>query len=78
VTGGYVYRGAKIPALQGVYLFADFCNGSVQGLRMDGRTVVEHRALGLVAEQLASIGEDRDGELYVISLAGTLYRVDPA
>jgi glucose/arabinose dehydrogenase len=78
VTGGYVYRGARIASLQGVYVFADFCNGSVQGLRMDGTRLVEHRALGPVAEQLASFGEDRDGELYVISLAGTLYRIDPA
>jgi glucose/arabinose dehydrogenase len=79
VTGGYVYRGAKIAALQGVYVFGDYCNGTVQGLRMDGRKVVEHRALELTrAEQLASFGEDRDGELYVLSLTGTLYRIDPA
>jgi glucose/arabinose dehydrogenase len=77
VTGGYIYRGSRIPAMQGVYLFGDFCNGAVQGLRLDGGRVVEHRNLGLVAEQLASFGEDRDGELYVLSLAGGLFRIDP-
>ena len=78
VTGGYVYRGARVPGLQGAYVFADFCNGAVQGLRLDGSKVAERRELGLVAEQVASFGEDRDGELYVLSLAGGLFRIDPA
>ena len=29
VTGGYVYRGSVIPALQGLYFFGDYCQGSV-------------------------------------------------
>ena len=29
ITGGYVYRGAAIPALTGTYLFADYCGGDV-------------------------------------------------
>ena len=29
ITGGHVYRGAKIPALRGWYLFADYCGGQV-------------------------------------------------
>ena len=36
VTGGYVYRGAAIPDLVGTYVFADFCVGALEGLRLDG------------------------------------------
>ena len=32
ITGGYVYRGAKIPALVGAYLFSDYCDGEIRGL----------------------------------------------
>jgi glucose/arabinose dehydrogenase len=78
VTGGYVYRGSRIPGLRGTYLFGDFCNGAVQGLRLQDGRVAERRDLGLVAGQLASFGQDRDGELYVLSLAEGLFRIDPA
>jgi glucose/arabinose dehydrogenase len=78
VTGGYVYRGSRIPGLQGTYVFGDFCNGGLQGLRLEGGRGAEHRDLGLVVGQLASFGEDLDGELYVLSLAEGLFRIDPA
>ncbi|MGB5082366.1 MAG: PQQ-dependent sugar dehydrogenase [Burkholderiales bacterium] len=42
VTGGYVYRGAAIPALQGTYFYADFCAGFVRSFRMVNGAVTEH------------------------------------
>lgn len=78
VTGGYVYRGAAIPALQGAYVFSDFCNGDVQALRLVNGKAVEHRSLGVTADSIASFGEGPDGELYVLSLAGGFFRIDPA
>lgn len=76
VTGGYVYRGTRVPGLQGAYLFADFCVGEIMALRYEGGRVVERASLGLQTDQLASFGEDRDGELYVLSLAGGFFRID--
>ena len=34
VTGGYVYRGAAVPAAVGRYFFGDYCSGSVWSLRV--------------------------------------------
>ena len=79
VTGGYVYRGRRIPALQGAYLFGDFCAGDLQYVRRggDGR-VSAPRELATEVSSLASFGEDGEGELYVLSLAGPVFRLDPA
>ena len=75
VTGGYVYRGTALPDLQGWYLFADFCLGEVTAFSSeDGQTVLQPLAtLG----EVASFGEDQQGELYVLSLAGNVYKLVP-
>ncbi|MCC5887992.1 MAG: PQQ-dependent sugar dehydrogenase [Gammaproteobacteria bacterium] len=71
VTGGYVYRGSRLPALIGAYVFGDFVTGDVWALRRSGDDIdIEH--LGAVPS-LASFGEDAQGELYAISLNGTLH-----
>ncbi|MGZ8578518.1 MAG: PQQ-dependent sugar dehydrogenase [Actinomycetota bacterium] len=75
VTGGYVYRGTALPDLQGWYLFADFCLGDVTAFSSEGgRTVIQPlTTLG----EVASFGEDQQGELYVLSLAGGVYKLVP-
>jgi glucose/arabinose dehydrogenase len=75
ITGGYVYRGSKIPTLVGAYVWADYCLGEVQALvQSDGAVVAQHD-LGVHADQLSSFGQDNDGELWVLSLAGPVYRL---
>ncbi len=77
VTGGYVYRGSAIPSLAGTYLFADVCVGELETLRVaDG--AVDHGDLGLHVDAPASFGEDLNGEVYVLSLDGPVYRLVPA
>ena len=77
VTGGYVYRGSAVPALRGWYLFADFASGHVWAQKGPGGTKqVLPGADGKVA-QIASFGQDARGELYVVSLAGKVYRIAP-
>jgi glucose/arabinose dehydrogenase len=78
VTGGYVYRGSRIPDLVGSYVFADYCGGELRAFTEEGGREVGHRFLGPQTSQVASFGEDGRGELYVLSLAGGVYRIDPA
>ncbi len=75
VTGGYVYRGEAIPDLRGSYVFGDFCDGVVRALTAEGDTVTVDRSLEVTVPALVSFGEDADGELYALSLEGTVYRI---
>ncbi len=72
VTGGYVYRGSAIPALDGVYLFGDYCTGEIFGLQAldDGQLVVANLVLDRSPGQLISFGQGPDGELYVLGADG--------
>jgi glucose/arabinose dehydrogenase len=78
IIGGYVYRGSKIPALRGAYVWSDSCKSEVQALTQSGGKLGENRALGAETSSIVSFGEDADGELYALSLLGTVYRIDPA
>jgi glucose/arabinose dehydrogenase len=80
VTGGYVYRGPSIPELEGVYLFGDYCASEVRGLLLREGQVADERNLDVsVAERsLSSFGQDLEGEVYVLSTEGTVYRIEPA
>jgi glucose/arabinose dehydrogenase len=75
VTGGYVYRGQDIPALEGAYVFGDFCLGHLEALRLRDGHEAQVVDLGPVVENLASFGEDSNGELYALSLSGPVYRL---
>jgi hypothetical protein len=78
VTGGYVYRGSAIPALQGRYLLSDYCTGWVRSLGFDGNTVtdiVDHQSVFGTLPGVVSFGEDAAGEVYIVSLAGTIWRI---
>jgi len=83
VVGGYVYRGCAIPWLNGTYFYADFCADYVRTFRYDGSTISDQQDVtadindgipGSLSSPVA-FGEDANGELYVISYAGTIYRI---
>ncbi len=79
VTGGVVYRGDAIPELTGVYLYADYCNGTVRGLVVDADgEVVEQAGLGIDGGQVVAFVVDADGEVYVLDLGGAVRRIDPS
>lgn len=77
VTGGYVYRGELSPALQGMYIYGDFCSGHIWGLRrmLDGswQNVMLVESSGLT---ISSFAEDENGELYVLDFGdGAAFRI---
>jgi glucose/arabinose dehydrogenase len=77
VTGGYVYRGARIPALAGFYIFGDYCAGRLWTLvRFQGAWRLS--SLRNTPYSISSFGEDDAGELYLVDQKGTVYRFDPA
>ncbi|MCC6790968.1 MAG: PQQ-dependent sugar dehydrogenase [Thermomicrobiales bacterium] len=78
VTGGYVYRGESIRALQGVYLTADYCTGLLWGVGKNAAGEWVASAPIETGLSVSSFGEDADGELYVIDLSGGIYRVTAA
>jgi glucose/arabinose dehydrogenase len=74
VTGGYVYRGEGIPQLDGHYFFSDWCSGFIRSIAPDGSVHDWTDGTGTVA-QVVSFGRDEAGEVYVVSAAGTIYRI---
>ena len=75
VTGGYVYRGSRAPALVGAYVYADFCSGTIWALRHQGGQVVAQREIAGTRLRISSFGEDASGELYVLAFDGQVYRL---
>jgi uncharacterized repeat protein (TIGR03806 family) len=67
VTGGYVYRGTKIPALVGKFVYGDFGSGNIWGV--DTRGASSNALITPTDLKISSFGQDPDGELYVVDYA---------
>ncbi|MDH5657527.1 MAG: PQQ-dependent sugar dehydrogenase [Spirochaetia bacterium] len=79
VTGGYVYRGKKIPALFGTYLFADYGSGNIWSLPLaaNGRNSGPAVKIFSNAGRISSFAEDGGGELYILDHSkGILYAIE--
>lgn len=82
VIGGYVYRGSRVPGLVGTYLFADYCSGRIASFRVSQGRLGSYRELTdeLTPTPLAgvtSFGVDARGELYLLTLSGGVFRLEP-
>jgi glucose/arabinose dehydrogenase len=81
VTGGEVYRGKAIPELDGVYFYADYCTAIVRSFRWARGAVYQHWNWKPVLDPdfrlstIASFGHDADGELYLVTLDGAIYKL---
>ena len=76
VIGGYVYRGSKVPSAKARYFYGDECKGTIwsfavgaNGQKVDAPVVSAH------VSSLSSFGVDGNGNLYAVSLAGTIYEL---
>ena len=89
ITGGFVYRGKALPFLDGRYFYADYCTGILRSFvwtrdsssatapgwirdHWDWKAAIDRR--GILA-QISSFGVDHDGELYIVELTGTIYKL---
>ena len=75
VTGGFVYRGRAIEALQGAYLFADYCRGGIRGLQVDDGNVIDRSRWLADLTGVLSFGQDNDGELFVLLGSGSVQKL---
>ncbi len=79
ITGGYVYRGKKVPSLAGVYVYGDFDSGRIWGLRYeDGKLLGTGELIDMRKTQklnIASFGEDSTGELYILAFDGRIHEL---
>lgn len=75
ISGGYVYRGAAQPALQGVYFYGDYCTGRIWGLAPGAGNAWQAAELLHSDAQISSFGETEAGELLVVDYAGKLFRL---
>jgi glucose/arabinose dehydrogenase len=79
IIGGYVYHGARIPDLVGAYVYTDLCDARIRAFTPNGGSPpTDVRTLTGGVSQGVSFGEDDKGELYVLSLASGVWRIDPA
>ena len=85
ITGGYVYRGCRMPALAGTYFYADYCSSFIKSFRvvsgavanLTDRTAELAPGGGAVINQITSFGEDARGEIYVADRGGQIYKIVP-
>lgn len=85
ITGGYVYRGARIWDLRGTYFFADYCSREIWSFRYAGGSVTQftNRTVeldppgALTIDSPSSFGEDARGELYICDLGGEVFKIVP-
>jgi glucose/arabinose dehydrogenase len=76
VTGGYVYRGSGIPALEGTYFYSDYCGGWVRSFRFSGGQATDQRDWPALRPggSVTSFGQDATGELYILTAEGGVYQ----
>ncbi len=79
ITGGFVYRGENIPALDGVYIYGDFGSGRIWFAVPDAQGVWSSVVYPTSAWYgISSFGEDEAGEVYLVDYTGVIYRFDPS
>ena len=81
ITGGVVYRGEQVPALDGWYLFGDFCADDVRALRSDDVPGGSFESGELDWQSFDGVGSIvsfatvQGGEVLALSLRGGVYQV---
>jgi putative heme-binding domain-containing protein len=78
ITGGFVYRGKRLPELRGAYIYGDYETGKIWALRHDGKQVQSLQELVDTPLNIVGFALDTAGELYFVDHgAGTIHELEP-
>lgn len=77
VTGGYVYRGAALGRYTGQYFYSDYCGRWVRSFQYHNGAVLSHAAFAELnpVGGITTFGVDGEGELWLATDAGRVYRI---
>lgn len=78
ITGGYVYRGSRVPWLVGRYIYADYGSRKVWKLLLSGGVVSDNSIIGVSPQGVPSFGVDQNNELYIVGSSGIIYKFQDA
>jgi glucose/arabinose dehydrogenase len=83
ITGGAVYRGKRVPELQGHYIYGDYVTAKIWALRYDNdkKRVTANRTIADRGLPILSFGEDQEGDVYLMTYSATgqgIYRFTSA
>jgi glucose/arabinose dehydrogenase len=69
ITGGTVYRGTRVPELEGHYLYADYVTNKLWALKYDekAKRVVANHPIPDKGVPVMSFGEDEPGDVYFMT-----------
>ncbi len=70
LTGGIVYRGDKLPALRGAFIYGDYSTGKIWAVRHDGKAVAFHQEIADTALAITDFVQNAAGELLVLDHQG--------
>ncbi len=75
IIGGYVYRGASNPELDGAYIYGDYGSGKIWALALNSSGAVSNTQLTASGLTISSFGVDQAGELYICAFDGKIYQL---
>ncbi|GAB3518112.1 PQQ-dependent sugar dehydrogenase [Emticicia fontis] len=79
VTGGFVYRGKKLPDLVGKYVFGDYVSGKLWSIRYNGSKATDSGDKIANVSSISAFGEDANKELYILNYSsGKVYTLEKA
>lgn len=77
ITGGFVYRGKRLPELVGAYIYGDYETGKIWALWHDGTRITRHEEIADTPWAIVSFAQGEDGELYFLHYGtpGSVHRL---
>lgn len=78
ITGGFVYRGRKLPELRDAYIYGDWAMSRLWALWWKDGKMEKVQELAVTPHQIVGFAEDHEGELYYLDYRdGGIYELRP-